>query len=939
MLSQTYSYLYNSAFIDDLYEIYLNNPTQVSEPWQRYFAQLQQENPIQYQEIRHTPVQTKFIKLGQQKLVKPTQCKNVIDASTHASFAKKQSSVLRLINAYRFRGHQQADLDPLKLRPTIHLEELDPEFYGLSEEDMVTTFCTGSFRYGATEAYLSDIIARLKTVYCNTIGAEYMHITETKEKRWIQKHLETKEQLNGFDSMTKLHILRRLTSAQGLEDYLHTNYVGQKRFSLEGGEGLIPLLDELVEEAGCLSVKEIIIGMAHRGRLNVLVNLLGKRPKDLFSEFEGKMSVETGSGDVKYHQGFSSNVATGGGAVHLALAFNPSHLEIIGPVVQGSVRARQERRNDQQKKHVLPVLIHGDAAVAGQGVVMETLNLSATRGYSTGGTIHIVINNQIGFTTSDPRDLRSTYHCTDVAKMVQAPIFHVNGDDPEALIFVTRLALAYRMEFHKDVVIDMMCYRRHGHNEADEPSATQPMMYQKISQHPTVQSIYARKLLDEGIISPAEGDMLLKQYRASLKTQERVSRPLASGYKHTVDWKPFIGTHWSIETKTNISPSRAQELIYRLTKIPETFHLNRSVAKVIDARRQMGEGQQSLDWGCAETLAYASLLEEGYPIRLSGQDSERGTFAHRHAVLHDSETGEHHIPLRNLSDQQAYFSVINSILSEEAVLGFEYGFSASEPDTLIIWEAQFGDFTNNAQVVIDQFISSSEAKWQRNSGLVMLLPHGYDGQGPEHSSARLERYLQLCAEDNMQVCIPSTPAQFFHMMRRQMKRPYRKPLIVMTPKSLLRHKLCTSLLEEFAYPHFQNVIDEVDPVIKLEKVDRLIFCSGKVYYDLIEARKQHGKENIAIIRLEQLYPYPKVEVTAILKRYQHVTSRVWVQEEPRNQGAWWYIRAHMDIKLTRDELDKLEYAGRPQSASPAVGYLQIHRHQLQSFLAEALQIT
>ncbi|OUD14274.1 2-oxoglutarate dehydrogenase E1 component [Thioflexithrix psekupsensis] len=929
----TQSYLYNADFIDELYETYLIDPQQVDVGWRQYFARLQQEQPLSQPEVPHLPIQARYTDYKPQR-----SSGGVIDEAMLAAFAKKQAAVLRLINAYRFRGHQRAQLDPLNLQERHAVPDLDPEFYGLTAADMNATFDTGSL-YGTEREKLSNVIALLKKVYCNTIGAEYMHITDTTQKRWIQQYLEGAKGEFKLDVETKKQILERLTAAQGLEDYLHTQYVGQKRFSLEGGESTIPLLDDLIQRAGGLGVAEVVIGMAHRGRLNVLVNILGKRPKDLFSEFEGKTEHQgtQGSGDVKYHQGFSSDVSTPGGNVHLALAFNPSHLEIINPVVEGSVRARQERRGNN-KNSVLPILIHGDAAFAGQGVILETLNLAETRGYGTGGTVHIVINNQIGFTTSDPLDSRSTLYCTDVAKMVQSPIFHVNGDDPEAVIFVTRLAMDYRMAFNKDVVIDLVCYRRHGHNEADEPAATQPVMYRKINQQVKTQALYAQKLAQQGIIGPEEGELMLQQYRASLKTKDVVSRPVSLEFKNMIDWRPFVGTHWTQECDTTISLDVLQDLIKRFTTLPDGFQLNRSVAKLMDARRKMGLGELPLDWGCAETLAYASLLEAGTPVRLSGQDCGRGTFAHRHAVLHEAETGETYLPLRKLSDKQANFLVINSLLSEEAVLGFEFGFSSSDPHTLVIWEAQFGDFANGAQVVIDQFISSSESKWGRLSGLVMLLPHGYDGQGPEHSSARLERYLQLCAEDNIQVCNPTTPAQCFHMLRRQMLRPYRKPLIVMTPKSLLRHKRAVSHFEEFTDRGFQVVIDEVDPNIVPEKVNRLLFCSGKVYYDLVEAREEHGIDEVAIIRLEQLYPYPKQAIAEVLARYPHVKHRVWVQEEPRNQGAWWYMRAHMDVNLGHEESGRIEYAGRPASASPAVGSLQVHRQQLLDFLNDALQL-
>ncbi len=889
--------IYNATFIETIYESYLVNPMDVSAEWRSYFEQLEQK--------------------------KPTVFKN-------PSLAK-QSAVLQLIHAYRFRAHQRANIDPLNLYPAAYIEELYPEFYGFTQADMQTVFDVGSL-YGLEKASLSDIITRLESIYCGTIGAEYMHITDTKQKRWIQQRLEGSLAKADFSIEKKLHILKALSAAQGLEEFLHAKYIGQKRFSLEGGESLIPLLDEFIQDAGSLGVKEIVLGMAHRGRLNVLVNLLGKRTKDLFSEFEGKVdSQQIGSGDVKYHLGYSSDIMTSGGLVHLVMGFNPSHLEIINPVIEGSVRARQERRGDRERNMVLPLLIHGDAAFAGQGVIMETLNLSQTHGYGTGGTVHIIINNQIGFTTSEPFDSRSTLYCTDVAKMVQAPIFHVNADDPEAVLFITKLALDYRMKFNKDVVIDLICYRRQGHNEADNPFVTQPMMYKKIAQHPTTQSIYAQSLVEQGIIDVDEAGRLLKQYRADLKTKDIVSIEEHHDFKEAVNWKEYIGTDWTTKVDTRISLEQLQALMTKLTTIPDGFEVNYVVAKLIKARQQMGMGTVGIDWGGAETLAYASLLEDGYSIRLSGQDSARGTFAHRHAVLHDQNTGDTYIPLQNISEKQANFLVINSLLSEEAVLGFEYGYSSSTPEALVIWEAQFGDFVNNAQVVIDQFLSSSEAKWQRYCGLVLFLPHGYDGQGPEHSSARLERFLWLCAEDNIQVCIPTTPAQFFHLLRRQMLRKYRKPLIIMTPKSLLRHKLAVSQFHEFTEQGFQTVIDDI---AEPKEIKRLLFCSGKVYYDLLAARQQHQLKHIGIIRLEQLYPFPEQAMATVLARYEHVTDRVWVQEEPRNQGAWEYIRAH---HLNLGHSHALTYVGRAASASPAVGYLQIHRQQLQQLIDEALE--
>jgi len=934
MLQQQDSPLYNAFFIEDLYETYLSNPGYVSSEWHDYFARLQQELPRSSPEIPHTPIRGYFTNFKPQ--YKPPQ--NGVEVKTLSSFAEKQALVLRMINAYRFRGHQQADLDPLHLEQRPVVDELRPEFYGFTPADMKTVFNTGSL-YGVDSLKLSDIIKQVRKIYCGKIGAEYMHITETKQKRWIQQRFEGTLAAPNFLIATKLNLLERLTVAQGLEEYLHTQYVGQKRFSLEGGDSLIPMLDELIQHAGVIGVKEIILGMAHRGRLNVLVNILGKRPNDLFSEFEGTAKTIGTSGDVKYHQGFATDVVTDGETLHVALAFNPSHLEIICPVIEGAVRARQERRQDKTRDQVLPILIHGDAAFAGQGVIMETLNFSQTRGYSTGGSVHIVVNNQIGFTTNDPLDSRSTLYSTDVAKTVQAPIFHVNGDDPEAVLYVTKLALDFRMEFHKEVVIDMVCYRRQGHNESDDPMPTQPLMYKKIAKHFTPRAIYAQRLVNEGIIRAEEAELMLHQYKAALKTKERVAPRITNddNYFQGVDWKCYLGNHWTIDSDTRLQAETMRRIIQRFTTLPPGFKLTRSVAKVIADRSQMGRGELPLDWGCAETLAYAILLEAGYPIRLSGQDSGRGTFSHRHAVLHDEDSDQRYLPLQHLSKTQAPFLVIDSTLSEEAVLAFEYGYSASEPDTLTLWEAQFGDFANGAQVVIDQFISSSEAKWQRYSGLVMLLPHGYDGQGPEHSSARLERYLQLCAEDNIQVCVPSTPAQMFHLLCRQMLRPYRKPLIVMTPKSLLRHKRSVSKIPEFTEHSFQTVIDEVEN-LHPELIERLLFCSGKVYFDLVEAREKHGINNIAIIRLEQLYPYPREAVSKILERYPHVKHRVWVQEEPRNQGAWWYMRAHMDVNLSHQEADRLVYAGRPSSASPAAGSYRLHKQQLEAFLTEALQL-
>lgn len=912
----------NAEFIDSLYEQFMRSPETIDAHWRSVFEDL-------------TPGAEQAAPGGDGSAPAPERTEALSDAGLEARI-QKQIAVLQLINAYRFRGHRQADLDPLRQIERPIVAELDPAFHGLSERDFGVSYSTGSL-FGAEYAALGEILRRVRTTYCRTIGAEYMHINATNQKRWLQQRLELDCATPGFDPLKKRRILERLVAATTLEEYLHRKYVGQKRFSLEGGESAIPLLDELVQSGGEGGIKGVVIGMAHRGRLNVLVNIVGKHPAELFEEFEGKGGNAAGSGDVKYHLGYSSDIATPGGTVHLTLAFNPSHLEIINPVVQGSVRARQDRRRDRNRDTVLPILMHGDAAFAGQGVVMETLNLSQTRGYATGGTIHIIINNQIGFTTSDPLDARSTLYCTDVAKMIQAPILHVNGDDPEAVVMLARLALDYRMEFNKDIVIDLVCYRRHGHSEADEPLATQPIMYQKIRQHPSVVRIYAEKLQQEGLIQENEAESMARSYIDSLEGDQIVAGPVVYDIRNElrVSFTAYHGTHWDAPCETALALERVQALSQRFTSIPKDIQLHRSVERIIEQRRQMGQGDAPIDWGYAETLAYASLIDEGYPIRLAGQDSERGTFFHRHAVLHDQNTGEGYVPLHHVKKDQARFMVINSILSEEAVLGFEYGYSSSEPDALVIWEAQFGDFANGAQVVIDQFITSCESKWSRYSGLVMLLPHGYDGQGPEHSSARLERYLQLCAEENIQVCVPSTPAQMFHMLRRQARRPYKKPLVVMSPKSLLRHKLSTSTLTDITEGGFQAVIDEIDPV-DARAVDRVLICGGKIYFDLLEARRANKIKDIAIVRLEQLYPFPTEDMDAVLARYPNALEIIWVQEEPRNQGAWFYLLSRLHLFGRLHEPQQLRLVARPYSASPAVGYSSKHLEQQQALVSEAL---
>jgi 2-oxoglutarate dehydrogenase E1 component len=930
------SHLYsgNAWFVEELYEAYLNKPDSVGQEWCDYFDSLQ--NGTSTKDVAHTPIQQAYANAAKH----PQHGKLALSApAADAVSHQKQTAVLQLINAHRFNGHRQSDLDPLKQYQRPEIPELEPAFHGLTEEDMDKTFNTGSL-FAPDEITLREIIHIVKTTYCGHIGAEYMHINETEQKRWLQKHLEESLATPDYDQKKRIRVLDRVIDANALEEYLHTKYVGQKRFSVEGGESLIPLLDEIIQSGGAQDIKEIVIGMAHRGRLNVLVNIIGKKPSELFDEFEGKTLDDIkGSGDVKYHKGYSSDINTPGGSVHLTLAFNPSHLEIIDPVVEGSVRARQDRRNDHSHNEVLPVLIHGDAAFAGQGVIMETFNFSQTRGYTTGGTIHIIINNQIGFTTSDPLDSRSSLYCTDVAKMVQAPIFHVNGDDPEAVVFVTKLALDFRMEFNKDVVIDMVCYRKHGHSEADDPMSTQPIMYQHVRKHPGVRQLHTDKLIAEGVITQNDADAIVKEYIDSLESNMGVAGTHAehANPKYLIDFSHFIGTEWQHAVGTTISETAVKKLAASITNIPENFELSPAVKKIIENRKKMGNGEILMDWGFAETMAYASLLDTGYPIRLSGQDSGRGTFFHRHAVLHNMKDGQKHLPLQHIKKGQPSFLVINSTLSEEAVLAYEYGYSSAEPNSLVIWEAQFGDFANGAQVVFDQFISSCESKWGRYCGLTVLLPHSYDGQGPEHSSARLERFLQLCAEQNMQVCFPSTPAQMFHMLRRQILRPYRKPLIVMSPKSLLRRKLSTSPVEDLINGKFQTVIDEIDELDR-EQITRLLFCSGKVYFDLLEQRRENNVSNIAIARIEQLFPFPHDDVKAVVASYPKLKEVVWVQEEPKNQGSWYYMQSRGTMIGCLGKQHTFGYAGRFYSASPATGLLPIHNAQQKQLVSDALQL-
>ncbi|QFT10441.1 2-oxoglutarate dehydrogenase E1 component [Vibrio sp. THAF190c] len=917
----------NATYVEELYELYLSDPDLVSDEWRSVFEEL----PVQASEAveqPHSRVREYFRRLAQETKHYSVQ---VSDPDVDA----KQVKVLQLINAYRFRGHQAANLDPLGLWKRDTVAELDPSFHTLTEEDLNETFNVGSYAIGQETMVLKDLYKSLKQTYCGSIGAEYMHMTNTEQKRWIQQRLESVSGQPSFNKEEKQAFLEELTAAEGLERYLGAKFPGAKRFSLEGGDALIPMTKEIIRHAGGQGMREVVIGMAHRGRLNMLVNVLGKKPQDLFDEFAGKHDETWGTGDVKYHQGFSADFATPGGDVHLALAFNPSHLEIVNPVVIGSVRARQDRLDDKDGSSVLPITIHGDSAIAGQGVVQETFNMSQARGFCVGGTVRIVVNNQVGFTTSNPRDTRSTMYCTDIAKMVQAPIFHVNADDPEAVAFIARLALDYRNTFKRDVVIDLVCYRRHGHNEADEPNATQPLMYQKIKKHPTPRKLYADILMERGEFGIDTATQLVNEYRDALDHGEVVVKEWRPMALHSVDWSPYIGHDWNIDWNSKIDIERLKELGTKLCQYPDSHKLQSRVNKLYNDRTAMINGEKEVDWGMAETLAYATLVDDGKRIRISGQDSGRGTFFHRHSVLHNQTDASTYVPLANIHDKQGPFQVFDSVLSEEAVLAFEYGYATAEPSGLTLWEAQFGDFANGAQVVIDQFISSGEQKWARLCGLTMLLPHGYEGQGPEHSSARLERYLQLCAEQNMQVVVPSTPAQVYHMIRRQVVRPMRRPLIVMSPKSLLRHPLCTSSLEDLAEGTFQPAIAEIDD-IKPENVKRVVFCSGKVYFDLLEQRRKNEQDDVAIVRIEQLYPFPLEEVQAAIAQYTNVEDYVWCQEEPQNQGAWYSSQHNFRAAIPAGA--DLKYAGRPASASPAVGYMSVHLKQQKALIEDALTL-
>jgi 2-oxoglutarate dehydrogenase E1 component len=911
----------NANYLEDIYEQFLKDPNSVEPQWQDYFQQLPRVNGHSEFDISHADIREQFAQLAQQ-----TQ-KAVV--STDVQHERQQAAINTLVQAYKTYGHLAANTNPLHPELPASPTELRLENYPVLASAKSTLF-----QFEDKSLTLQEILTHLQTTYCGTIGSEFMYIRSEKERAWISKRLE-KIATTSLDVNEKKAILEQLTAADGLEKYLANKYVGQKRFSLEGGDGFIPLVHALNQQASKLGVKEVVIGMAHRGRLSTLINIFGKPPAALFAEFEGRKDYGLTSGDVKYHMGYASDIDTPHGTLHLSLAFNPSHLEVISPVMMGSVRARQQRCAPQQEQEILALIVHGDASFAGQGVIMETLQMSQTRAYKIGGAVHVVINNQVGFTTSNPKDARSSHYCTDVAKMIEAPVFHVNGDDPEALVKIARLAADYRAEFHKDIVIDLVCYRRLGHNEADEPSATQPMMYQFIRQHPLPREVYANQLVQEKIITQADADAKVAAYRDTLDAKESPVKTHFNGLTHhyASNWKPYLDQEWTAKSDTSLSRKKLTALAKKLEVLPSDFEVQRQVAHVLAARTQMLSGELPLDWGCAEILAYASLLDEGYAVRMSGQDCRRGTFSHRHAVLHDQKTGETYTPLSHVGEKQAPFYIYDSLLSEMGVMGFEYGYASTDPETLVLWEAQYGDFANGAQMIIDQFISSAWQKWGTLSGLTLLLPHGYEGAGPEHTSARLERFLQLAAQENIQVCMPTTPAQIFHLLRRQVLRPYRTPLIVMTPKSLLRSKLAVSTLDQLSEGQFQLVIPEIDE-IPPAKVTRIVICGGKVYYDLLTQRREKKANHIAILRVEQLYPFPHDALQKELKQYKNAKDIVWCQEEPENQGAWHTTRHRLEACLTQDQL--LHYAGRTAAASPAAGYMKLHERQQAELVAQAL---
>ncbi|HDV9173684.1 TPA: 2-oxoglutarate dehydrogenase E1 component [Escherichia coli] len=894
----------NATWLEEYYQTWLRTPEQLPEDWRRFF-------------------------LSPELTVQSVSGDNNVSGAT----LKKQAAVIQLINAWRTQGHLRAKLDPLGLNPPADVPSLQPGFWGLSEEDLLQEF---SVTFGAhtTQMPLKQLLNLLEQAWAGSQAYELAHLENREEINWLLSRIESSNAPQA-DVQTCIARFEKLMAAETLERYLHTRYVGQKRFSLEGGESAIPALDTLTKRLRAQGVEEMVIGMAHRGRLNVLVNLLNKDPAQLFAEFEGKQTIGSGSGDVKYHMGYSSNLETPAGSLHVALAYNPSHLEIVNPVVLGQVRARQERRGEDGQAKVVGVLIHGDSALGGLGVNQTTFNLSQTQGYGTGGTLHLVINNQIGFTTSRLQDMRSSRYCTDIAKMVAAPIIHVNGDDVDAVCQVMELACEWRDTFRRDIIIDICCFRKHGHNESDEPRLTQPQMYQAVDVHPGTLARYGESLARRGLLTQAQQDEMTARYRDWLDScQKREPQPLKPAiHSFSANWYGLTNPHWSAPVSTALPRQKLAAYGEIISTLPPDVVAHPTIKRQLALRQDMAAGTQPIDWGMAEMLAYASLVDAGVGVRLSGEDSGRGTFSHRHAVVHHQTEARRYLPLQHIRAGQASFDVYDSVLNEEALLAFEYGYSTSAPQQLVIWEAQFGDFANGAQVAIDQFISSGETKWDRYSGLTILLPHGYDGQGPEHSSARPERWLQLCAENNMQVVMPSESAQMFHLLRGQALRPMRKPLVIMMSKRLLRFKGAMSELSEFTDGAYKLVV--TDPQLhQSQKVKRVILCSGQVYYDVLEARKQRECEDeVAIVRLEQLYPFPVAELNDVLASWPNCYEWIWLQEEPENQGAWRQIRH--ELAALKINTPYWQYAGRPAAAAPATGYGRVHKQQIDEFLAAA----
>lgn len=921
----------NAAYIEQLYEQFLVDPESVGKSWKHYFQNVKADSTA---ETPRLDIQNRFTTLAQ------------VPQSVGVESCVKQTAVLNLIKSYRLRGHWCADIDPIHIHKRHQVDQLALSYHGLGESDLDSVFkVKGAF--AAQTMKLRELIAKLSHTYAGHIGLECAHVWEKQETAWLTRKIEQPAGCYRFDNERKKALLKQLIAADGLEKYLHKRYIGQKRFSLEGGDALIPLTRTLIDTLAAAGTEEIGICMAHRGRLNMLINIFGKKPQQLFDEFDGKLEPAANrSGDVKYHMGFSSRIETCGHEVDLSLAYNPSHLEFVNPVLLGSTRARLERRRVQEGKDTIlevankaiSIMIHGDAALVGLGIAQESLQLSQLRGFQVGGSIHIAVNNQIGFTTSNLKDARSSMYCTDIAKSVQAPILHVNGDDPEAVVFSGEIAAEYVLRFQKDIFIDLVCYRRLGHNEADEPSATQPQMYRKIRSHEIPAKVYAGRLEQEGVIDGRTYESCVSEYRTRLESGERVTeaREIEGNDSLAEEWKALSNQDWSLPVDTRFDQRRLITLGEKLFTLPQEFSPHPLVARLMNNRLAMIHGKQALDWGTAENLAYATLLDQGYQVRMSGEDCGRGTFSHRHAVLHDQQTGESYLPLQHLKEEQPSVRIIDSLLSETGVLGFEYGYSTTEAKGLTIWEAQFGDFANVAQVIIDQFIASGEAKWGRYSGLTMLLPHGYEGQGPEHSSARLERYLKLCANDNIQVCVPSTPAQVYHMLRRQVLRGFRKPLVVMSPKSLLRHKLALSSLEELSGGRFQEIIAESDDLVKQE-IKRVVLCAGKVYYDLLQKRRAEKITNVVLLRIEQLYPFPGEALQTLLAAYPANAEIVWCQEEPRNQGAWHQIYESLREAIP-DKRRTVRYIGRDSAASTAAGYVKVHAAEQTRIVEQALAL-